>query len=75
MSDNEYLLQSNPSRFVLFPIKHDEIWRMYKKAVACFWTVEEVDLGVDMNDWEKLSDNERHFISIVLAFSRRLMVL
>lgn len=65
---NEHLLQENPSRFVLFPIQHDEIWTMYKKSVACFWTVQEVDLGFDMTDWEKLSDNERHFISHVLAF-------
>jgi ribonucleoside-diphosphate reductase beta chain len=65
---NEHLLKENPSRFVLFPIKYDDIWNMYKKAVASFWTVQEVDLGEDMNDWVKLSDNERHFISHVLAF-------
>jgi ribonucleoside-diphosphate reductase beta chain len=65
---NEQLLKENPSRFVLFPIKHDDIWNMYKKSVACFWTVQEVDLGFDMVDWVKLSDNERHFISHVLAF-------
>jgi len=65
---NEVLLKENPHRFVLFPIKYDAIWHMYKKAVASFWTVEEVDLSNDMNDWVKLSDNERHFISHVLAF-------
>jgi len=64
----ETLLKENPMRFVLFPINHDAIWHMYKKAVASFWTVEEVDLGCDMVDWEKLSDGERHFISHVLAF-------
>jgi ribonucleoside-diphosphate reductase beta chain len=41
---------------------------MYKKAVKSFWTVEEVDLGNDLKDWEKLSSNEKHFISHVLAF-------
>merc|ERR1712086_817960 len=65
---NEILLQENPMRFVLFPINHDAIWHMYKQAVASFWTVEEVDLGTDAVDWEKLTDDERHFISHVLAF-------
>jgi ribonucleoside-diphosphate reductase beta chain len=65
---NEMLLQENPLRFVLFPINHDAIWMMYKQAVASFWTVEEVDLGSDAVDWEKLTDDERHFISHVLAF-------
>ncbi|CAG9805827.1 unnamed protein product [Chironomus riparius] len=64
----EPLLQPNPSRFVIFPIKYPDIWQMYKKAEASFWTVEEVDLSKDMSDWEKLKDSERHFISHVLAF-------
>jgi ribonucleoside-diphosphate reductase beta chain len=58
----------NPHRFVLFPIKHAEIWKMYKKAEASFWTAEEIDLGADLADWEKLSENEQHFIKHVLAF-------
>merc|ERR1711871_1596233 len=66
--NEEVLLKENPMRFVLFPINHDAIWHMYKKAVASFWTVEEVDLGCDLVDWEKLNDGERHFISHVLAF-------
>jgi ribonucleoside-diphosphate reductase beta chain len=65
---DEPILRENPLRFVLFPIKHDGIWRMYKKAVASFWTVEEVDLSLDMADWDKLTADERHFISHVLAF-------
>merc|ERR1711907_761131 len=64
----EVLLKENPMRFVLFPIQYDGIWNMYKKAVASFWTAEEVDLGNDMTDWEKLTADERHFISHVLAF-------
>ncbi|KAJ1656390.1 Ribonucleotide-diphosphate reductase (RNR), small subunit [Dispira simplex] len=64
----EPLLKSNPGRFVLFPIKYHEIWQMYKKAEASFWTAEEVDLSKDMHDWERLNDNERHFIKHVLAF-------
>lgn len=62
------ILQENDNRFVLFPIKHNVIWQMYKKAEASFWTTEEIDLSADLADWEKLNDNERHFISHVLAF-------
>ena len=64
----EWLLKENPGRFVLFPIEHSQIWEMYKKHEASFWTAEEVDLGSDMAHWEKLTDNERHFIKHVLAF-------
>jgi ribonucleoside-diphosphate reductase beta chain len=65
----EPILQENESRFVLFPIKHAQIWKMYKQAVASFWTAEEVDLSPDLQDWEhKLNDGEKHFIKHVLAF-------
>uniref|UniRef100_A0A0N4ZGI2 Ribonucleoside-diphosphate reductase n=1 Tax=Parastrongyloides trichosuri TaxID=131310 RepID=A0A0N4ZGI2_PARTI len=64
----EPLLKENPNRFVIFPLRHHDIWQFYKKAVASFWTVEEVDLGKDMRDWESMTDNERYFISRVLAF-------
>lgn len=69
MAMNEPILVENKDRFVLFPIVHDDIWKMYKKAEASFWTAEEIDLSSDQNDWEnKLNDNERHFIKHVLAF-------
>ena len=68
IKQEEPLLKENKDRFVLFPIKHDEIWEMYKKAEASFWTAEEIDLSSDLKDWEKLNDGERHFISHVLAF-------
>ncbi|XP_053966915.1 ribonucleoside-diphosphate reductase subunit M2 [Anastrepha ludens] len=64
----EPLLKENPRRFVIMPIEYPDIWRMYKNAEASFWTVEEVDLSKDMDDWARLTDNERHFISHVLAF-------
>ncbi|KAE9415664.1 hypothetical protein Angca_005241, partial [Angiostrongylus cantonensis] len=64
----EPFLVENPNRFVIFPLNYHDIWAFYKKAVACFWTVEEVDLAKDMADWEKLDGNERFFISRVLAF-------
>ena len=90
---DEPLLQENPHRFVLFPIKYhevrvyhtrhaysafatswltlvvDQIWQMYKKAEASFWTAEEIDLSKDLHDWNnRLNDDERYFISHVLAF-------
>jgi ribonucleoside-diphosphate reductase beta chain len=65
----EPILIENKDRFVLFPIKHKDIWEMYKKAEASFWTAEEVDLGSDMADWNnKLTDDEKHFIKHVLSF-------
>ena len=65
----ESILKENKDRFVLFPIKHKEIWEMYKKAEASFWTAEEIDLNPDLQDWEnKLNDDEKHFIKHVLAF-------
>lgn len=64
----EPILKENPDRFVLFPIKYEAIWEMYKKAEASFWTAEEVDLSSDLVHWESLNDDERHFVSHVLAF-------
>ena len=55
-------------RFVILPIKYDDIWKMYKKAMASFWTAEEIDLAGDLTHWANLKDDERHFIKHVLAF-------
>ena len=65
----EPLLADNKDRFVLFPIKHQDIWQMYKQAEASFWTAEELDLTTDVQDWaNKLNEDERFFIKHVLAF-------
>lgn len=65
----EPILQENKDRFVLFPISHQEIWQMYKKAEASFWTAEEIDLSPDLYDWEhRLNEDEKHFIKHILAF-------
>lgn len=64
----EPLLTENPHRFVLFPLQYMDIWEMYKKAVASFWTAEEIDFHQDLVDWEKLNKDEQHFIKHVLAF-------
>ncbi|NP_042072.2 Ribonucleoside-diphosphate reductase small chain [Variola virus] len=64
----EPILAKNPNRFVIFPIQYHDIWNMYKKAEASFWTVEEVDISKDINDWNKLTPDEKYFIKHVLAF-------
>lgn len=64
----EPLLDDNPNRFVMFPIEDKSIWDMYKKSVDCFWRAEEVDLSKDLTSWKTLSDNEKHFIKMILAF-------
>jgi ribonucleotide reductase beta subunit family protein with ferritin-like domain len=64
----EPLLVADDNRFVMFPIKHNDIWEMYKKQVDCFWRAEEIDLTKDLKDWESLNHDERFFISMILAF-------
>jgi len=64
----EPILAENKNRFVLFPIEHNDIWGFYKKAEASFWTAEEIDLSQDLVDWERLTEDERHFVKHVLAF-------
>jgi ribonucleoside-diphosphate reductase beta chain len=68
LDKDEPILQQNPNRFVLFPIQNQEIWEMYKKHVASFWVAEEIDLSADIYDWNKLNEDEQHFIKWVLAF-------
>ena len=68
MGDSELLLSEEENRYVIFPIKYDDIWKMYKKAMANFWTPEELDLSKDYDDFISLTENERHFIEHVLAF-------
>lgn len=66
--ENEILLSEEEKRYVIFPIKQDSIWEMYKKSEANFWTTEELDLSKDMKDFLSLNDGERYFIKNVLAF-------
>ena len=69
MSTIEPILQENKNRFVIFPIKHHDIWEFYKSMEASFWTAEEIDLSQDLNDWNnKLNDDEKYFIKHILAF-------
>jgi ribonucleotide reductase beta subunit family protein with ferritin-like domain len=67
-SNIEPILQPDDSRYVMFPIQHDDIWKMYKKQIDCFWRAEEIDLSKDLVDWGNLSPDEKYFLSMVLAF-------
>jgi len=64
----EPLLAPDDNRFVMFPIQYNDIWEMYKKQVDCFWRAEEIDLTKDLDNWESLNNDERYFISMILAF-------
>jgi ribonucleoside-diphosphate reductase subunit M2 len=66
--NSEPLLTPNDKRFVMFPIEHDDIWKMYKKQIDCFWRAEEIDLTKDLADWDRLEKDEQYFISMILAF-------
>ena len=68
MDKEEYLLKENPNRFVIFPIKHNDIWESFQTHRKAFWVESEVDLTVDLKDWNLLNNNEKHFIKNVLAF-------
>ena len=64
----EPLLKESVDRYVLFPVEDKKIFKMYKKQVDLFWRPEEINLSKDLNDWNGLTDDERHFISMILAF-------
>ena len=67
-TQTEPLLAPDDNRFVMFPIKYQDIWDMYKKQVDCFWRAEEIDLTKDLTHWETLNTDERYFVSMILAF-------
>jgi len=68
--ENEWepILEENPSRFTVFPLRYPKLWELYKKAQMSNWTAEEVDLGKDMDDWNTMSKDEQHFVKYILAF-------
>ena len=65
---NEPLLADNPDRFVMFPLQDQDIWKIYKKMMDCFWRAEEIDFSKDMTHWETLTEKEQYFIKMILAF-------
>ena len=62
------LTESDTQNYAMFPIKHDDIWCMYKKSVALFWTPEEIEYARDISDFQNMSANEQHFVKMILAF-------
>lgn len=65
----EPILNPTNSRFTMFPIKYPDLWDLYKRGIESNWTVEEIDLAGDLTDWEnRMNDNERNFIKMILAF-------
>jgi len=62
------ITKENPNRFTVFPLEYTSLWSLYKKAQMSNWTAEEIDFSKDLDDWDSLSDNERHFIKMILAF-------
>lgn len=64
----ESILTPNDERYVMFPIKNQDVWSMYKKQMDCFWRAEEIDLSKDLSHWETLTENEKNFIKMILAF-------
>jgi ribonucleoside-diphosphate reductase beta chain len=66
--NNEWILSEEAERLNLFPIQHDDIWQFYKQSVASFWVSDEVSLSDDLADWERLDNDEKHFILMVLGF-------
>lgn len=67
-TSQEPLLTPDDNRFVMFPIKCNDIWKMYKKQMDCFWRAEEIDLSKDITHWESLNVDEKFFLSMILAF-------
>ena len=67
-TNNEPLLTEDDNRYVMFPIKDNDIWKMYKKQIDLFWRAEEIDLSKDIDHWNGLKQDERYFIKMVLAF-------
>ena len=67
-SQKEFLLTENENRYVMFPIVDEDIWKMYKKQMDCFWRAEEIDLSKDIKHWATLNNDEQHFIKHILAF-------
>ena len=73
---NDPILTATQDRYVMFPIQDNDIWGFYKKSVDCFWVPTEIDFSKDLADWnDKLNDDERYFISMVLGFFSASMVL
>ncbi len=66
--EGEILLKKEANRFVMFPIRYQEIYQKYLDAQSTFWTAEEISLDQDEKDWDKLTKDEQFFIKNVIGF-------
>lgn len=66
--NKELLLTEEKNRFSIFPIKYPLLWEAYKKQLAAVWVVNEVKLDKDLADWQRLTEDEQHFLKMILAF-------
>jgi ribonucleotide reductase beta subunit family protein with ferritin-like domain len=64
----EPLLMEDNSRFVQLPYKYPKLQKMYDLHESMFWSAKEIDYSADLNDWEKLTKDERYFIENILGF-------
>lgn len=69
MPTSEPLLCADNSRFVVFPIKYQNIWHMYKLAQSSYWTAEEISFTQkDLDEWNSLDSKVKYFLENQLAF-------
>lgn len=64
----EPILEDNPNRYTIFPIQYGDLWQLYQRHIASFWTSGDIDYEADSADWSKLNSDEKKFILNVLAF-------
>jgi ribonucleotide reductase beta subunit family protein with ferritin-like domain len=65
---DEPILQDDPTRFTMFPLKHLDLWNAYTNHMKAFWSHDEIDYPADKDDWVKLTNEEKYFIEHILAF-------
>jgi len=68
MNTEEPLLTPDDTRFVVLPVCFQDLYQMYKRAVVCFWTAEEVELSKDLVDWVRMTNDKKHFVSLFIVF-------
>jgi ribonucleotide reductase beta subunit family protein with ferritin-like domain len=65
---DEPLLDIRNKKFTAFPIKYQDLWNRYREQQACSWKAEEIDFSNDYGDFMALSNDEKYFIEMILAF-------
>lgn len=67
MNRQEPRLRDNKDRFVIFPVKHNDIWDAYKAIEANFWTSADVNINKDLENWKDLNEEKRLFLHKVIG--------